>query len=79
MEVLEAICNLGLKPFTGDVAEQVFRMRNGDWATANYQIGDKFEMHDSSSMRGDIVIAPDGKKIWIDQSERQCFREAPNA
>lgn len=48
-------------------------MRNGAWENANYQIGDLFKICDSSPKSGDFAIAPDGKKVWIPQSEMQCF------
>jgi hypothetical protein len=79
MEVLESICCIGLQAYSGEADGQVFRMKNGNWVNADYQIGDKFEICDSSSMSGDLAIAPDGQKVWIPQSERQCFREVENA
>ena len=74
--MLETICNLGVKPAVGEVAYQVFRMANGAWQSAQYQIGSRFTRIDfADSDRGITVIDSDGDKIYIPAGEYQCFKE----
>jgi hypothetical protein len=75
METLQSICNLGVRNVVGECSYQVFRMRNGDWADAEYPIGSTFEIIDSSYGNGYVALDEDGDKVWIPQSEMQCFNE----
>ena len=74
--MIESICNLGIKPIPGEASYQVFRMPNGAWESAQYQIGAQFTRTDfAGSDRGIVVIDGEGDKIYIPAGEYQCFKE----
>lgn len=73
--MLTNIANLGVKLVSGQCSYQVFRLPNGAWAKAQYQVGTKFQIEDASSDRGMILIDPDGDKLWVPSGEIQCFQE----
>lgn len=69
------ISNLGVRPVSGQCSYQVFRLLNGQYREAEYQIGTIFQIEDVSSLGGVALIDPDGDRIWVPEGEWQCFQE----
>jgi hypothetical protein len=75
----KTICNLGVKPTQGMASYQVFRMPNGAWQDAQYQIDDRFDVVEYYPSGKMLLRDSDGDLIYVPAGENQCFQEVDNA
>lgn len=69
------IANLGVKPVPGECSYQVFRMRNGQYKEAQYQVGTVFQIEEQWQSGKMILVDPGGDRIFVSAGESQCFQE----
>jgi len=73
------IANLGVNPATGEHSYQVFRMKNGHYKEAQYQIGTVFQIEEEGDSGRMILLDPDGDRVFVPAEERQCFEEVDDS